>query len=227
MSRDLAMLGDLARFRVLTTEQLRRRHFPDGAASTALNRLNKLKAAGYVTRTALAVGHGAVWLVTPKGAAASGTGLPAPRARTGFYEGYPAGYYHHHAIVADVAAALLTKAASAGVSAAWLTEAEWCRDQGLAVMRSPRPDGVLCLTAADGSVQRLAVEVERHPKPDRAYAAKFRWYRQQLAAGAFERVRWYCGDDVTLRHVQKHAAAAEVETRPLAALLATLEPVAA
>lgn len=220
------MLGDLARYRVLTAEQLRRRHFPGGALSTTLNRLNKLKAAGYVTRASMGYAHGAVWLLTPKGATASETGLPAPRARTGFYEGYPAGYYHHHCVVADVASALLAKAASITVPASWLTEAEWCREQGS--MGSPRPDGVLCLTAADGTVQRLAVEVERHPKPARAYAAKLRWYRQQLAAGAFTRVRWYCGDEVTLRHVQKHASSIDqVETRPLAALLSALETVAA
>lgn len=224
------MLGDLARYRVLTAEQLRRRHFRGGASSTTLNRLNKLKAAGYITRATMGYGHGAVWLLTPKGATASATGLPAPRARTGFYEGFPGGYYHHHCVVADVAAALLAKAASLSVAASWQTEAEWCQQQGSAATGSPRPDGVLRLTASDGTIQRLAVEVERHPKPARAYAVKLRWYCQQLAAGAFERVRWYCGDDVTLRHVQIAVAAAnlpEMETRPLAPLLAALTPLAA
>lgn len=223
--RDLAMLGDLARYRVLTAAQLRREHFPTGVVATVVNRLCKLRAAGYVTRATLGYGQGAVWVLTPKGAVSSETGLPAPR---GTAASWPAQWYRHHLTVADVAAALLAKAATVGVGATWQTEAEWCREQRPWPVGSSRPDGVLSLTAEDGVEHRLAVEVELHPKPDRAYAAKLRWYRQQLAAGAFERVRWYCGDELTLRHVQQHAGAGpQVETRTLASLLAASETVAA
>lgn len=224
--RDVAMLGDLARFRVLTAEQLRRRHFSGRAPSTTWNRLNKLKAGGYVTRVGMGYGQGAVWLLTAQGAALSGTGLPAPR---GTSASWPAQWYRHHLTVADVAQALLTKAAAVA-PASWLTEAEWCREQRPWPTGNNRPDGVLRLSPPDGTVHALAVEVELGPKPARAYATKLRWYRQQLAAGAFQRVRWYCGDDLTLRHIQTAVAAASLsamETRPLAPLLAELAPLAA
>ena len=220
------MLAHLAGYRVLTTEQLRRRHFPDGVVSTARNRLGQLRGAGYVTRATLGYGQGAVWLLTPKGAAVSGTALAAPR---GTASSWPAQWYRHHLTVADVAEALLAKAAPVA-PARWITEAEWCRDRRPWPTGSQRPDGVLCLTAPEGTEHRLAVEVELHPKPARAYAAKLRWYRDRLAGGEYQRVRWYCGDDVTLRLLQIAVAASglpAVETRPLAPLLSVLKTIAA
>jgi hypothetical protein len=70
--RDREVLRDLARFRVLTTEQLWRRHFADTGRETCQNRLCALATAGYVERRAWGYDHGvhrhrAGWLLTQKG----------------------------------------------------------------------------------------------------------------------------------------------------------------
>jgi hypothetical protein len=133
--------------------------------------------------------------VTRTGAAASGTGLAAPRGAP-----WPGPWYRHHLAVADVAEALTALGVRwHGGAPAWETEAEWSREAR--ATGGLRPDGVLVLTAPDGAARRMAVEVELHPKPPRRYPPKLAWYRERLAAGAFQRVRWYCADAPTLRQV--------------------------
>jgi hypothetical protein len=190
--RDLALLRELARFRVLTAEQLRRRHFPGRALATCWNRLGQLKAADYVARVPLGYGHEAAWLVTGRGAAASFCGLDAPRC-----DGVPGAWFRHHLAVADVAESLIDGRYHGGTPS-WQTEAEWSREHGGGVLR---PDGVLTLTAPDGTEHLLGVEVELHPKTPRRYVPKVVWYRERLGAGDLHRVRWYVADAATRRVV--------------------------
>jgi hypothetical protein len=120
--------------------------------------------------------------------------------------------------VGDVAEYLLSRHYQHGTPT-WISERELRQGQLVTgappVSASPReltvartvgggwPDGLLVLTAPDGVVWRMAVEVELTQKAARFYAAKIAYYRRLLAAGTVARVRWYAATAATGRAIAR------------------------
>jgi hypothetical protein len=243
--RDVAVLADLARFGVLSQEQIRRRHFPDTApgASTVRGRLRLLQLAGYVRHLPGGPFQAGVYLATARGIAQTGLGLrPVAPA-----DGAQPVWVWHHLTVADLADALLFYARERGTPGVrWLTERELRAGQPWLPREPARrararvrgggysaPDGCLLLPAPDGQGAigggggagvRLAVEAELHHKADRFYEAKLAWYREHLTAPApgvpapFDRARYYCATPAIAAAIERVAGRLGVvplDTRPL------------
>jgi hypothetical protein len=127
----------------------------------------------------------------------------------------------HALVVAGVADVLLARRYQHG-QASWVTERELragalaTRSEGpLGRLLTPIagvgwPDGVLVVTGPDGAPARAAVEVELHAKATRLYAPKLAWYRRLLAAGALDRVCWYCATPAVVTAVRRAAQAAGI-----------------
>lgn len=189
--RDGAMLAWATRFGRLNSDQARR-WFYGGAptAKAAQNRLCELAGAGLFVRVPLRRDLPGLYVPTPAGARASGTGLSAPSV-----PGIGGGAIQavHALTVAEVARWLLEDRAAPG--AAWLTARELLREAALALPVGRRaggrgllayvPDGALVLPTGE----RIAVEVELTDKAGRLAGSggKLAWYRD---AAGYAGVLW-------------------------------------
>ncbi|MDQ3702474.1 MAG: replication-relaxation family protein [Chloroflexota bacterium] len=187
--RDVAILGDLVKHRVLSSAWLTRAHF-NGSQPACWERVRRLVGAGYVQKVETLPDEPKAYRATNKGKAALGlstVGRPTRAVR-------PAQLLHTMA-VADVAALLLARFGGAWISERELRDGaggDWLRDGRGVQGRRYVPDGVLTVAAGDG-VARLAAEVELSPKEPERYVGKLAWYRRLLVDGALTQVRWYAG----------------------------------
>lgn len=183
------VLVDLARFGVLTLDQIARRLYPTRSAwkATWLPRgLRFLLDQDYVKTGPPIIQNTRLYAATPRGIA---------KARAGVRRRWPSlQHLCHDVAVVDLADALLAQFPSAQ----WIAESQvsrFLRTPGTArrLMTGPavvgsnhRPDGVLVLDA-----KRIAVELEHSDKGDQKYATIFHWFALNDRVDA---VRWYVDD---------------------------------
>lgn len=183
------VLVDLARFGVLTLDQIVRRLYPTRPAwkPTRLpRRLRFLLDHDYVSSGPNVIQDTRLYAATPLGVAVTRAGPRRP---------WPSlQHLRHDVAVVDLADALLAQCPNAR----WIAESEvgrLLRTPGTArrLMTGPtvvganhRPDGVLVV---DG--QRIAIELEHSDKGDQRYATIFRWFALNDRVDA---VRWYVDD---------------------------------
>lgn len=195
------VLVDLARFGVLTLDQVARRLDPKRTTWTATQRprgLRFLLDHDYVKTGPPLIRDTRLYAATPSGAA---------MAHAGFRRPWPSlQHLRHDVAVVDLADALLTQFPSAE----WIAESQVGR-----VLHTPgtahrltsgpsvpganhRPDGVLVL---DG--KRIAVELEHSDKGDQRYATIFRWFALNDRVDA---VRWYVDDQQIIDRLRRVGA---------------------
>lgn len=217
--RDIRVLEDLERFRLLTTRQLQRMHFPTapfGTHSTAssatrgttrvLGRLERLGAIARLDRRIGGIKHGsalAIWQIGP-------AGDRYLRARRGEsirrrYDEPGLTFVEHQLAVADIAVSVIEQAGAArfDLLELELEPACWRAFSGTANTAITLKPDLLVVTADESTETHTFVEVDRGTEHLPAVLRKCRTYQryadtgvEQAARGLFPAVVWIVPDAV-------------------------------
>ncbi|HBS75422.1 MAG TPA: hypothetical protein DEB55_13695 [Microbacterium sp.] len=203
--RDVRILEDLERFRLLTTRQLQRLHFPaaplgphvtvSGATRGTTRVLNRLEARGAITRLARRIGgikHGSavtIWQLGPAGDRYLRARRGEPRRRR--YDEPGLTFVAHTLAVADIAVSLLEQAHAHRFELLELElePASWRSFNGSgAAVITLKPD--LLVVTADASTETHSfIEVDRATEHLPAVLRKCQTYQRHQRTGIEQQAR--------------------------------------
>jgi len=196
--RDLAVLRDIERFRLLSTRQVQRLHFADHASSQAATRathrvLQRLEAHGTLSRLERRIGGpqrgsaAALWQLGPRGLEAV---QPHAVKRSRFREPTSGLFVHHTTDVAELGVTILERSRGAGLEVLRLSPEQqaWIPFLGQHGQHEwLRPD-LYVVTADSNFEQHSFVELDRATEHGPQIIRKCHVYARFAAVGAADRL---------------------------------------